>query len=134
MATMFSGTPARPGFSVGGERPLDQSSATSNRIQGDRDSLRLDSTLVMKRGRKYHAFDTSAAPYPLSYDSKVLDVYVVGLPREHVRRALTVLLLLRRDVLDHIYLVRTQNSVSWVDFKDKPPTRSLDLGCGVSCS
>lgn len=37
-----------------------------------------------------------------------------------------------RDILDHLYLKKAQKSVSWVDFKDKPPTRSLDLGCGVS--
>ena len=36
------------------------------------------------------------------------------------------------DVLDHIFFVQARENVTWVDFKDRPPTRSLDLGCGVS--
>lgn len=37
-----------------------------------------------------------------------------------------------RDILDHIFLTRARKSVTWVDFKDRQPTHSLDLGCGVS--
>lgn len=39
-------------------------------------SARLDASFVMKSGKRHHAFDAKAAPYPLSYDAKMVDVYV----------------------------------------------------------
>lgn len=34
--------------------------------------------LVLKRGKKHHAFPTDFAPYPLNYEPKVLDLSVIS--------------------------------------------------------
>ena len=37
-----------------------------------------DTTLVLKGGKRHHAFDERDAPYPLNYDPKMMDVYVAS--------------------------------------------------------
>ncbi|KAF8573567.1 hypothetical protein K439DRAFT_1642896 [Ramaria rubella] len=59
--------------------------------------------------RKGNSGGDKAAPYPLSYDPRIVNL----------------------DVLDHLYLTQLRKSVTWVDFGDKPPAWSLDLGCGT---
>ncbi|KAF8514325.1 S-adenosyl-L-methionine-dependent methyltransferase [Hysterangium stoloniferum] len=49
------------------------------------------------------------APYPLSYDRQFVSL----------------------DVLDHVFLMQARKCVSWMDFGDRPPSLSLDLGCGT---
>ena len=68
------------------------------------------SNFTKKNGRRHHAFDKMKAPYPISFDRRILDL----------------------DVIDHIFLKSLKQSVSFVNFTDGPPKRCLDLGCGVS--
>ncbi|EJD03821.1 S-adenosyl-L-methionine-dependent methyltransferase [Fomitiporia mediterranea MF3/22] len=89
-------------------------------ITGNVPDLRLDdprrrsvflkqSNFTKKNGRAHHAFDKMKAPYPTSFDRRTLDL----------------------DVIDHIFLKSLKQSVSFVQFKDGPPKRCLDLGCGT---
>lgn len=70
------------------------------------------SNFTKKNGRRHHAFDKMKAPYPISFDRRTLDL----------------------DVTDHVFLKSLKHSVSFIKFKDGPPKRCLDLGCGVSVS
>ncbi|KAF8513457.1 hypothetical protein JB92DRAFT_2790134 [Gautieria morchelliformis] len=112
-----SGYMARRSFSFGGRarNTADQGQAPARPVcSGGRGSTRvrkgqpLDDGLVVKGGRKHHPFDPSVAPYPLSYDPDIIEF----------------------DVLDHINMMQTRG-VTCFEFRDGPPARSLDLGCGV---
>ncbi|KII93159.1 hypothetical protein PLICRDRAFT_99692 [Plicaturopsis crispa FD-325 SS-3] len=63
---------------------------------------------ALKHGARHHAFDSEKAPYPMSYDRHVLEL----------------------QNLDRAVFQYLKGSVSFVDFKDGVPERSLDLGCG----
>ena len=84
---------------------------------------------VYRNGAKYHAYNMETAPYPLSYDRETMELY------EHVyiRTPAHCNLPLRcRNLLDRALIYRVKdNAVTFTDYKDCPPKRCLDLGCGV---
>ncbi|KIP11772.1 hypothetical protein PHLGIDRAFT_99241 [Phlebiopsis gigantea 11061_1 CR5-6] len=64
---------------------------------------------VYRRGSKCHAYSKNVAPYPLSYNREAVEM----------------------NLLDRALMYRTNRSVTFMDYKDKPPKRVLDLGCGL---
>lgn len=91
--------------------PVTSPSMPSNHtLDSRRRSTFLKQTNFTKKyGKKHHGFDKEKAPYPLSFDHHALDL----------------------DVIDHIFLKRLKNSVSFIDFKETKPRSCLDLGCGT---
>lgn len=63
---------------------------------------------LQKYGHRHHTYDHKKAPYPLSYDKEVLEL----------------------ESLDNTFTRHLRGSASFVDF-ETPPTRVLDLGCGM---
>ncbi|KAG8962747.1 hypothetical protein FRC03_003842 [Tulasnella sp. 419] len=63
---------------------------------------------TIKRGKRHHAYPTKKAPYPMSYESGVLD----------------------HDVIDAEWTREMARSVTYHVF-DTPPKKVLDLGCGT---
>ncbi|KZT36545.1 hypothetical protein SISSUDRAFT_1049678 [Sistotremastrum suecicum HHB10207 ss-3] len=64
--------------------------------------------LIQKYGVPHHTFDVVKAPYPLSHDRDIIDT----------------------DIVNHTFLTSLKQSVSFMNFGDDLPERSLDLGCG----
>lgn len=62
-----------------------------------------------KHGKRHHSYDSEKAPYPLSYDKEVLEI----------------------EALDNTLAQHLRGSISFVNFPDGPPQRTLDLGCGT---
>jgi hypothetical protein len=50
-----------------------------------------DAGLVLKGGRKHHAFEPSVAPYPLCYEPEVLELYVLGVQIDVMTTSTSVL-------------------------------------------
>lgn len=107
-------------------------SGVSAQSDGATRSSRLEqqpsSCFTTKGGKKHHAFPGTQAPYPLSYERDILDLYVLCLPSPRLRSSFSC----NRDVLDASYISQLKGSHSFVNYPSgKTPTRSLDLGCGV---
>ncbi|KAF7964764.1 hypothetical protein HWV62_3146 [Athelia sp. TMB] len=66
---------------------------------------------TMRNGHKHHAYDAEKAPYPVSYDRRVLELEGLDIPFEE-------------------YAGRGPSIVPEYDKGWGPPTRVLDLGCG----
>jgi len=64
---------------------------------------------ILKHGRRHHSYGSEKAPYPLSYDKDILEM----------------------EALDNRLAQHLRGSVSFVNFKDGPPERTFDLGCGA---
>ncbi|OSD03293.1 hypothetical protein PYCCODRAFT_1477156, partial [Trametes coccinea BRFM310] len=64
---------------------------------------------VYRHGSKLHAYDRDKAPYPCSFDRDVVEL----------------------QCLDNSMIVESKGSASFIDFKDKPPKRCLDIGTGL---
>ncbi|KAI8990481.1 hypothetical protein BD414DRAFT_535785 [Trametes punicea] len=64
---------------------------------------------VYRNGSKLHAYDRDKAPYPCSFDRDVVEL----------------------QCLDNSMIVQSKGSASFIDFKDKPPKRCLDIGTGL---
>ncbi|KAF5385090.1 hypothetical protein D9615_001276 [Tricholomella constricta] len=64
---------------------------------------------LYKHGHRHHSYDSEKAPYPLSYDRHILEI----------------------ESLDNKLAQHLRGSVSFVNFTDGPPERTLDLGCGT---
>ncbi|RDB29007.1 Demethylmenaquinone methyltransferase [Hypsizygus marmoreus] len=64
---------------------------------------------IYKHGHRHHSYDNEKAPYPLSYDRDVLEI----------------------ESLDNRLAQHLRGSMSFVNFKDGTPERTLDLGCGT---
>lgn len=80
-----------------------------------------------KYGQRLHSYDNEKAPYPLSYDRHVLEMYVVPLVvLEEANWSFK-----NRESLDNRLCQHLRGSASFVNFKGDPPERILDLGCGV---
>ncbi|KAG6901217.1 hypothetical protein C0995_015205 [Termitomyces sp. Mi166 len=62
-----------------------------------------------KHGHRHHSYDNEKAPYPLSYDRHILEI----------------------ESLDNKLAQYLRGSVSFVNFNEGLPQRTLDLGCGV---
>ncbi|TFK77381.1 S-adenosyl-L-methionine-dependent methyltransferase [Pluteus cervinus] len=85
------------------------SSIFSNNSDGKRQPRHKEGQFIFKHGQRHHAFDNEKAPYPLSYDRQVLEL----------------------ESLDNRLVRHLRGSVSFVNFRDGPPQRVLDLGCGT---
>ncbi|KAG5728954.1 Menaquinone biosynthesis methyltransferase ubiE [Termitomyces sp. T112] len=70
---------------------------------------RLKGQFQYKHGHRHHSFDNEKAPYPLSYDRYILEI----------------------ESLDNRLAQHLRGSVSFVNFTEGPPQRTLDLGCGT---
>ncbi|KAI0830529.1 hypothetical protein BC628DRAFT_874999 [Trametes gibbosa] len=64
---------------------------------------------VYVNGSKLHAYDRDKAPYPSSFDRDVIEL----------------------QCLDNAMIVATKGAASFINFKDKPPKRCLDIGTGL---
>ncbi|KAI0923210.1 hypothetical protein AcV7_005787 [Taiwanofungus camphoratus] len=67
-----------------------------------------ESQFIVRNGKKYHAFPVKEVPYPRSYEKRVVDL----------------------DVWCTMWSQQFIGSISWY-LSDSPPTRVLDIGCGV---
>lgn len=85
-----------------------------------------ETNFIDKHGHLHHSYDPEKAPYPLSYDKEVIGLYEIMV---RIRRQ--VLIPTQRDLLDHGFMQKVTNNVSFINWKDEPPTCVLDLGCGV---
>ena len=85
-----------------------------------------------KYGKKHHSYDNEKAPYPLSYDKHVLELYVqISSPLGAQYQCLSCLLLsIYSESLDNRLAQYLRGSISFANF-DGPPASVLDLGCGV---
>ncbi|KAI0361391.1 hypothetical protein OH77DRAFT_1516362 [Trametes cingulata] len=64
---------------------------------------------IYRNGSKLHAYDRDKAPYPSSFDRDVVEL----------------------QCMDNAMIVASKGSASFIDFKDKPPSRCLDIGTGL---
>lgn len=104
------------------------STASSSTIDTKRTTTRKDEHFTYKHGQRHHSYDREKAPYPLSYDRSILELYVLP-PKSPL---LDVLLTNhRRESLENKFIQHVKGSVSFINFKEHPPRRVLDLGCGV---
>ncbi|CAL1712725.1 unnamed protein product [Somion occarium] len=67
-----------------------------------------DSQFQLRCGKKHHIYPASEVPYPINYERDVLD----------------------NDIWETRWNQQVCGSVTWHDFEE-PPSRVLDLGCGV---
>ncbi|KAI0081651.1 hypothetical protein K474DRAFT_1258092 [Panus rudis PR-1116 ss-1] len=67
-----------------------------------------DSQFKVRSGKKHHPYSPTEVPYPTHYERDVLD----------------------NDIWETAWTQRICGSVTWHVF-EKPPTRVLDIGCGV---
>jgi len=79
-----------------------------------------------KYGQRHHSYDSEKAPYPLSYDKHVLELYVLPFPLSIANFLIPVY----SESLDNRLAQYLRGSISFANL-DEPPTRVLDLGCGV---
>jgi hypothetical protein len=87
-----------------------------------------ENQFLHKYGQIHHAFDAEKAPYPVSYNRSVLELCVRLLTaRSWVCTEDDVC----RESMAQQLLMQVIPTVSFVQFPDGPPTKSLDLGCGV---
>ncbi|KAH9486492.1 Demethylmenaquinone methyltransferase [Psilocybe cubensis] len=80
--------------------------SNGNNNEGKRYKRRKD--FQYKHGQRHHSYDSEKAPYPLSYDRKVLEL----------------------ESFDNTLAQYLQGSCSFAPLKE-PPSRVLDLGCGT---
>ncbi|KAF8078906.1 hypothetical protein FPV67DRAFT_1466813 [Lyophyllum atratum] len=78
-------------------------------FDGKRHPRLKEGQFLYKHGHRHHSYDNEKAPYPLSYDRHVLEI----------------------EALDNKLAQHLRGSVSFVNFSDGPPERTLDLGCGT---
>ncbi|KAG6837675.1 hypothetical protein H0H93_004951 [Arthromyces matolae] len=87
--------------------PLAPASATA--FDGRRHPRLKEGQFHFKHGHRHHSYDSEKAPYPLSYDRHILEI----------------------ESLDNRLAQHLRGSVSFVNFSEGPPDRTLDLGCGT---
>jgi hypothetical protein len=102
---------------------------TSSSFDGKRQPRLKESQFVFKHGQRHHCYDPEKAPYPLSYDRHVLELYVCIHHLCHVCNDESDFGF--RESMDNRLVKHLRGSMSFVNFKDGPPEHSLDLGCGV---
>ncbi|KAH9898183.1 hypothetical protein C8Q73DRAFT_390377 [Cubamyces lactineus] len=96
-------------------RPSCSSSAASYRehMHSPESSRRLprgkEHQFIYRHGSKLHAYDRDKAPYPCSFDRDVVEL----------------------QCMDNAMIVESKGSASFIDFKDHPPKRCLDIGTGL---
>jgi hypothetical protein len=83
MSPAASATAARPSFSFAGRARSTSDQGQTFRASAPvstsrRDARRgvQDTGLVLRSGRQHHEFDARVAPYPISYDREIIDLYV----------------------------------------------------------
>ncbi|KAF9454137.1 hypothetical protein P691DRAFT_810855 [Macrolepiota fuliginosa MF-IS2] len=86
-----------------------QSTASASTFDTRRSTTRREGQFIYKHGQRHHSYDSEKAPYPLSYDRAVLDL----------------------ESLENKFVQHLKGSISFVNFKQHPPQRVLDLGCGL---
>ena len=79
-----------------------------------------------KYGQRHHSYDSEKAPYPLSYDKHVLELYVLPFSSQYSWLFYSGY----SESLDNRLAQYLRGSISFANL-DRPPTRVLDLGCGV---
>ncbi|KAG6814125.1 hypothetical protein H0H92_002120 [Tricholoma furcatifolium] len=90
-------------------KSLDSPPSAASGFDGRQHPRLKDAHLRLKNGHKHHPYDSKKAPYPLSYDKHVLEA----------------------DSLDMKLAQYLRGSISFVNFPEGPPERTLDLGCGT---
>ncbi|KAI0778399.1 hypothetical protein BD413DRAFT_466512 [Trametes elegans] len=89
-------------------RPSCSSSATSH-SDGPRLPRGREHQFIYRNGAKLHAYDRDKAPYPSSFDRDVVEL----------------------QCMDNAMIVAAKGSASFINFKDRPPRRCLDIGTGL---
>ena len=59
-----------------GSFPLQSTTTLSSSFDGKRLPRLKESQFLLKHGQRHHSYDPEKAPYPLSYDRHVLELYV----------------------------------------------------------
>lgn len=57
--------------------PIIQTSpSNSSSLDGKRHARQRETQFILKHGRRHHSYDSEKAPYPMSYDKDIVELYV----------------------------------------------------------
>lgn len=83
---------------------------------------------LYRNGSRFHPHSKEEVPYPFSMDREMLELRVSTFTTTSFPHGADPI---SSFPLDRQVILRVQGQLNYVDFKDKPPKRCLDIGCGV---